>query len=145
MMIDWRSDFLAASTWALARIWMMPRPVAVGVEDSLAAVDGAAGGEVGTGDQSQQLFEGDLRVLDGGDDAVDDLGQVVGRDIGGHADGDAGGAVDQQVGELGRQNRRLLHLVVVVGSHVDGLFFQIVEQLVGELAQADLGVTHGGR
>jgi len=27
----------------------------------------------------------------------------------------------------------------------DEIFFQIVKQLVGKLAQADLGVTHGGR
>ena len=40
--------------------------------------------------------------------AVDDLAQVVRRDVGGHADGDAGRAVDQQVRDRRRQDRRLL-------------------------------------
>ena len=36
--------------------------------------------------------------------------EVVRRNIGGHADGNALYAVDQQVGEASRQNRRLLEL-----------------------------------
>ena len=40
--------------------------------------------------------------------AVDDLAQIVRRDVGRHADGDAAGAVDQQVREARRQHRRLL-------------------------------------
>ena len=117
----------------------------VGVPDPLAAVDDGAGREVRTGHQRQQLFEADLRVVDHGDDAVDHLHQVVGRYVGGHADGDAGGAVDQQVGKLGGEDRRLQQLVVVVGRHADGFLVQVGQELVGELAQADLGVTHGCR
>ena len=102
-------------------------------------------GKSGPGTSCQQLFKGDFRVVDHGDDAVDHLAQVVGRNVGGHADRDAGRAVDQQVGELGRQHRRFLHLFVVVGDHDNGLFFQVGQQFVGKLAQADLGVTHGSR
>ena len=38
---------------------------------------------------------------------VDDFAEIVRRDVGGHADGDAAGAIDQQVREFRRQNRRL--------------------------------------
>ena len=55
-----------------------------------------------------QLVDGDFRVVEMGDAGVDDLAQVVRRDVGGHADGDAARAVHQQVGELGRQHHRLL-------------------------------------
>ena len=37
--------------------------------------------------------------------AVDDLAEIVRRDVGRHADGDAAGAVDQQVREARRQDR----------------------------------------
>ena len=45
---------------------------------------------------------------------VDDLAEIVRRDVGRHADGDAAGAVDQKVREFRRQNRRLLLGTVVV-------------------------------
>src|SRR6185369_15429446 len=80
---------------------------AVRVPDPLAPVDGGAGREVGTRDHCQQLFKTDFRIPDHGDDAVNHLTQVVGRDVGGHADRDPGRAVDQQVGELGGEYRRL--------------------------------------
>ena len=47
-------------------------------------------------------------MVDQRDDGVDDLAQVVRRDVGRHADRDAGGAVDQQVREARRQDGRLL-------------------------------------
>ena len=56
----------------------------------------------------------DLGIVEVGDAGVDHLAQVVRRDVGGHADGDAARAVDQQVGELGRQDGRLLQRAVVV-------------------------------
>ena len=60
---------------------------------------------------------------------VGDLAQVVRRDVGGHADGDAGRAVDQQVGQLGRQDARLHARAVVVLDEVDGLLVDVGEQL----------------
>ena len=92
---------------------------AVAVEDALPAADDAAGGEVGAGDDLDQLVERDVGVVDETDEAVADLAQVVRRDFGGHADGDAVGAVDEQVGELARQDQRLAILAVVVVDEVD--------------------------
>ena len=73
---------------------------------------------------------------------VDDLVQVVRRDVGRHADGDAGGAVDQQVRQLRRQDQRLGLAAVVVRAEVDGLLVDVGEHLVRDLGQADLGVAH---
>ena len=64
---------------------------AVGLGDVGAAVEVTAGGEV----WAEDMLEGDVEVGAGvafflgedGDGSVDDLGEVVGRDVGGHADG----------------------------------------------------------
>ncbi len=76
---------------------------------------------------------------------VDDLGEVVRRDVGGHAHGDAGGAVDQQIRKPRRHDRRLGFGPVVVGHEIDGFFLDVGEQLAGDARHAHFGVTHGGR
>ena len=77
-------------------------------------------------------------------DGVDHLTHVVRRDVGGHAHGDALAAVDQQVGESGRQHNRLLVLAVVVADEVHGVFVDAVEHPHGHRGQAALGVSGGG-
>ena len=85
------------------------------------------------------------RIVDQRDAGVDHLAEIVRRDIGRHADRDAAGAVDQQVGKLRRQNRRLSFATVVVGLEVDGVLVEVVEQRLRDLGQAGFGVPHGGR
>src|SRR5262249_38827908 len=70
-------------------------PGAVGITDAFASLDDAPGREVGPFDDAGQVFDGGLGVIDEVGDAVADLAQVVGRDVGSHADGDAGGAIDK--------------------------------------------------
>ena len=85
------------------------------------------------------------RVVDERDGAVDDLADVVRRDVGRHADGDAGGAVDEEVGNARRKDLRLELLVVVVRLPVDGFFVDVGEHLGAEPRHAHFGVTHGRR
>ena len=73
-------------------------PGAVGLFDAGRAEDDAAGGKVGTGDVGHEVVGRSFGVVDERGDGVDHLAQVVGRDVGGHADGDAAGAVDQRLG-----------------------------------------------
>src|SRR6266700_5288025 len=61
------------------------------------AHDQAAGGEVWTLDEREEIFAGGFRVVDQVLDAARDLAQVVRRNVGGHADRDAGRAVHEQV------------------------------------------------
>ena len=116
-----------------------------GVADPGGAHDRGAGGEVGALDPAEQVLAGQLRVVDQGDGGVDDLAQVVGRDLGRHADGDALRPVGQQVGEPGGQDHRLLALVVVVRREVDGVLVDVAQQLHGQGVQPGLGVPHGRR
>ncbi len=109
---------------------------------AFAAADDAAGREVGTLDDLHQLFGLDVRVVHHRDGRVADLGEVMGGNIGGHADRDAGGAVDEEVGELARQHRRLGHGPVVVGDELHRLFLDVGQELAGYAAEARLGITH---
>ena len=98
----------------------------------LEAEDRAAGREVRAHDELAQVVRGEVRVVDEGDRRVDDLAEVVRRDVRRHADGDARAAVDEQVRELGRQDRRLLLGAVVVVDEVDGLLVDVGEHLGGD-------------
>ena len=120
----------------------------VGLRDVGAAEDEAAGGEVGTLD----VLEDELEVGAGfglvfreeGDGGVDDLGEIVRRDVGRHADGDAGAAVDDEVGDARGEDGGLEGGLVVVGDEVDGVGVDVGEHLAGDAGEAGLGVTHGG-
>ena len=102
-------------------------------------------GKIGPGDHLDELVDGGVGVLDEMQHRVAQLVGVVRRDVGRHADGDAGGAVGEQVGEIGRQHRRLLLAPVVVGAEIDRVLVDAVEQPRGDLGQPRLGVAVGGR
>ncbi len=85
-----------------------------------------------------------LGFVEDGDGGVDDFGEVVRRDVGGHADGDAGAAVDDEVGDARGQDGGLDGGLVVVGGEVDGVGVDVGEHLAGDAGEARLGVTHGG-
>ncbi len=85
----------------------------------------------------------DLRVVDQRQTGVGHLGQVVRRNIGGHAHRDAGRAVDQQVGQACRQDLGLTLRLIVVGDEIDRFLVDVGQQLMGDLGHAHFGVTHG--
>jgi hypothetical protein len=113
--------------------------------DAGAAVDVAAGREIRAGNVGDQLLDGDAGAVDDGAGGVDDLGEVVRRDIRRHADGDAGRAVHQQVRQGGGEDGRLGGRLLVVGREVDGILLDVLEKFLGDVAQAGLGVAVGGR
>ncbi|MDH6665710.1 UNVERIFIED_ORG: hypothetical protein M2442_001709 [Methylorubrum zatmanii] len=80
-----------------------------------------------------------MRAMQG----VDQLAEIVRRNVGGHAHRDAARAVDQQVREAGRQDGRLLVLPVVVRLEIDGVLVDVREERAGGLSQARFGVAHG--
>ena len=67
----------------------------VGGADAAAPHDDTLCGEVRALDVLHQIAEGGVRIVQHADAGANDLPQVVGRDVGGHAHGDAAGAVDQ--------------------------------------------------
>ena len=101
-------------------------------------------GEIGAFNVFTQFFDGSLGALDEINDGIADLAEVMGRDIGSHADGDAGAAVEEEVGEAGGQHGRLLEAVIEVGHEVDSLFFNIDEHFLGDFSQTGFSIAHGG-
>ena len=104
----------------------------------------AAGGKVRGGEDLHQLVHGDIRVVDLGDDRVDALPQVVGRDVGGQTHGNAARAVHQQIGEAGGQHIRLLQGIIEIQPEGHGVLVDVLEHEHGQRGHAGLGVTHGG-
>ena len=84
-------------------------------------------------------------IVDQRDAGVDNLAQIVRRNIGRHADRNAAGAVDQEVGEFRRQNRRLLFGVVVVRLEIDGVLVDVAENFQRGSGQARFGISIGRR
>ncbi len=117
----------------------------VGVADALASEDRPRRREVGALDVLHQPLDVDRRIVDVGDGGPDDLAEVVGRDVRRHADRDPGAAVDEQVGEAGREHERLLAGAVIGGREVDGLGVDVAQHLGGQPVQARLGVAHRRR
>ncbi len=117
----------------------------VGRVDAVAAEDDAAGREIRTGHDLDQLVDGDCRIVDERDRSVDDLAEIVRRNIRRHADGDAACAVDQQIRKARRQHLRLRLAAVIVFLEVDGVLVDVVEQRHRRPRQAALGVAHRRR
>ena len=115
----------------------------VGVADARPAHHAAAG-EVGALDVLHQALQVDRRVRDVGLGRLDDLAEVVRRDVRRHSYRDAGRAVDEKVREARRENERLARCLVVVGPEVDGVRVDVAEHLRGEALEPRLGVPHGG-
>ena len=113
----------------------------VGGADAAAAHDNAAGREVRALDELADLVHLRLGMVDDIAGAVDDLREVVRRDVGRHADRDTGRAVYQQVGEAGRQYDRLLALLIEVRLEIDRVFLDIRQHVVCQLGHAGLGIT----
>ena len=115
----------------------------VRVDDAGLAHDLAACGEVGAGEHLHQVLGRAVGVVQLQAHGVDGLAQVVGRDVGGHADRDARRPVHEQVGEPGGKHRGLGERLVVVGLEVHRLLVEVLQQHLSRLVEARLGVAHG--
>ena len=114
----------------------------IGRADALAAENDAAGREIRTRHDVDEIVDAERGIVDQRDAGVDDFAEIVRRDVGRHADGDAAGAVDQKVRKLRRQDRRLVLGIVVVGLEIDGVLVDIVEHRERRSRQARFGVAH---
>src|SRR5690606_37268841 len=93
--------------------------------DTLETEDGASGREVRPRYDFEELFQRNVRVVDERRERVANLGEIVRRDIGRHADRNTGATVNQQVRQSSRQHGWLHHRVVVVRHLVDGLLVDV--------------------
>ena len=92
----------------------------------------------------QQRAAARFRIVDQMQRGVAQLGGVVRRDRGRHADRDALRAVGEQIGESGRQHHRLFAGAVIGRAEIDRVLVDAVEQQPRDFGQPRLGVAHGG-
>ena len=85
------------------------------------------------------------RIFDQRYAGVDDFAEIVRGNVGRHADRDAAGAVDQEVRELRRQDRRFTFGIVVVRLEIDGVLVDVPEHLERGTRQTRFGVSIGRR
>ena len=117
----------------------------IGRTDARASHNDAAGREVRALDVLHQLIQTCIWIVDEAADSVDDLAEIVRRDIGSHTNRNTGGTVDQQVRESAGQNDRLLKAVIVVGFKIDRFLVDVGEHPHGNLAHLRLGVSVSSR
>ncbi len=118
-------------------------PCGVGRADSFGAEDRSTGREIRTGNELHQFVDGRIRIFDEIGDCVAKLVQIVGRDVGRHADGNTGRAIEQQIRQAAGQHARLGHRRVVVRNEIDRVLVDVEQELVGDQRQPRLGVPHG--
>ena len=121
-------------------------PGHVGLGDALLGVDDdAAGREIRSLDPFQQRLRLGVGLVDQMQRGVAELGGVVRRDRGRHADRDALRAIGEQVRKSAGQHDRLFRLAVVIGAELDAVLVDAVEQQLRDVGHARFGVAIGGR
>ena len=117
----------------------------VGLLESLPTQNKSAGGKIRTLHKFQHLRQRGFGMLDLVNHRIDDLGEIVRRNIGRHPHRDARRSVHQQIGNARRQNFRLGLAIVVVRLEIDRLFIEVFEQRGRHARQAGFGVPVGRR
>ena len=97
----------------------------VGLLDSLTPRDVPARWQIRPRNQLHHFFQRGFRLFDHQHRGVNDLPQVVRRNVGGHAHGDAARAVHQQVRHSRRQHRGLLLGFVEVRQEIYGFLLDV--------------------
>ena len=118
----------------------------IGVAQAVVDND-STGREVGAGKDLHKVVHSRLRapLLHDDLDGLGHLAKVVGRHVRGHAHGNAGGAVDKQVRDERRKDRRFVAQAVESGGEVDGFLVDLGDHVHGGGGELALGVAVGGR
>ena len=97
---------------------------------SAVAHDDTAGREIRTLYLGHELLNGYIGIVDHQHERVNDLTEVVRRDIRSHTNRDTVTAVYKQVRETRRKHYRLLELIIVVRCKINDLLADILDHLV---------------
>ena len=115
----------------------------IGRADAVAPDDRAARREIGAGHDLDEIGDRHVGLVDQRDGGVDDLAEIVRRDVGRHADRNAARAVDQEIRKARGQDDRFLLLAVVIRLEVDRAFVNVLEQRKRRAGETGFGIAHG--
>ena len=73
--------------------------------------------------------------------SLDNLAQIMRRYVGCHPDGDTRRAIDQQLRDARRQNRRFMFAFIIVGNKIDCFHVDVGQQFLGAARHADFGIA----
>ena len=118
---------------------------AVRLTDTAETENDAAGREIRSREEADQIIHARLRVMQGVEARVNGFTEVMRRDVRRHTDRDTLAAIHKQLRETGRQHRRLFFRTVEVRRHIDRITVDISQHLFGDAAQTDFRITHGSR
>ena len=113
----------------------------VRLKDSGAAVNDTRGWKVGSLHEFQNFRQLRRGIIHQRDRGIDNLSQVVRRNLGSHTNGDAIGSIHQQVRITRRQHRGLRFGAVVVGIKIDRFFIEILQQRGRNARQTSFGIS----
>ena len=113
--------------------------------DTAFAHENAAGGEVRSLHTGHQFVHGAVRIFHQHVNAVNDLAQIMGRDIGCHTDCDTHRAVYQNVRETGGEYFRFFQAVVIVGDKGHRFLVNVCQHFQGNLGHSGFGITVSSR
>ena len=120
-------------------------PGAIGLDDLLTLVDNdAAGRKIRPLHEGEQLLARRAAMGDEIERRVAQLGEIMRRDRGRHADRDALRAIGQHIGQRRREHDRLLLLAGVIRLEVDRVLVDALEQRPRHGGHARFGVAIGG-
>ena len=108
-------------------------PGVIGVVQPLARIDKAAGGKVRPFHMFHQVVDAALGIIKQQLQGVAQLPKVMGRNVGSHANGNTRTAVEQQVGNLARHNRRFLQGIIVVGAKIHRVLVKVGQKFLSQL------------
>ncbi len=120
-------------------------PRGISVDDSLSAVDQSGSWKIGAGNQFDEIGDTEFGILEQRQARVDDLAEIVRRNVGGHTDRNAGRPVDQEIRYACRQDVRLMLALVIIRREVDRLFVDVGQQILSHPSHANFGVAHSSR
>ncbi|CDE30354.1 val start codon [Ruminococcus sp. CAG:403] len=107
--------------------------------------DNTASREVRALNPLHHFIKRTVRILNQQVQTVNDFAQIVRRNVCCHTNGNAHGTVDQQVWIPGRQNRRFLQTVVIVGDKRNGILIDVRQHFGCNFGHSGFGITVSSR
>ena len=114
----------------------------VGFLNTLESINISPCREIRSRNVTHQFTARDRRIVDIGATTVDDLAQIVRRNIGSHTHGNTISAINKKVGNFRRHHGRLLKGIIEVVDHINGLLLKIVHRTFANLGEAAFRITH---
>ena len=142
------NDLLSAVFFNDVSFGTQPDTAAAGLiklTQSVTAADDRSAGKVRSGKIIHKLIHGKFRIVQQSHSSINNFAEVVSGNIRRHTHTDTGRTINQQLGEFGRQYRRLDIGFIKGRHHIHSVFLDILKHLFGKTLHAALRITARSR